>query len=295
MKYDYIIVGCGPAGTVSAYCLQKQGYKCLILEAKNKLTEKTCGGFVTWSGLSRLADIGMQPKELISIGAQELHRITMIKNNKEKIVSYYGEEYGIGTQRLLLDKWLLEQALRLGADVKFNSRVKSYYKHNNSFRVNGEIAKRLVFATGAYGYRPVSSEELIASQSFGISAQIFGESSLADDTVYFWYLDENTVNYFWVVPIGQKMWNIGIWFQSMPADSFRKFRYYKNKLIDVFFYDHRYIRSPHGSFCGHMDFSVYLENNCFGVGDFAGCNIKTTGEGIRYAIESAISRTSRGV
>lgn len=34
--YDYIIIGGGPAGSTAAYCLQKEGAKCIIIEKKNK-------------------------------------------------------------------------------------------------------------------------------------------------------------------------------------------------------------------------------------------------------------------
>jgi UDP-galactopyranose mutase len=36
MKYDYLIVGSGFFGSICAYELTKQGYKCLVLEKRSE-------------------------------------------------------------------------------------------------------------------------------------------------------------------------------------------------------------------------------------------------------------------
>ena len=41
MLFDYIIVGAGPSGATIAYCLQKEGANCLIVDKKAKIEEKT--------------------------------------------------------------------------------------------------------------------------------------------------------------------------------------------------------------------------------------------------------------
>ena len=60
MRYDVIIAGAGPAGTTTAWCLQRAGKRCLLVEEKTRLEEKTCGGLLTWSGIRALEDAGLE-------------------------------------------------------------------------------------------------------------------------------------------------------------------------------------------------------------------------------------------
>ena len=54
-KYDYLIVGAGPFGSVSAYELTKRGNKCLVIDKRNVIggncyTENVNGRIVRQKG-----------------------------------------------------------------------------------------------------------------------------------------------------------------------------------------------------------------------------------------------------
>ncbi|MEN6393831.1 MAG: geranylgeranyl reductase family protein, partial [Anaerolineaceae bacterium] len=53
-KYDLIIVGAGPAGSVLGYLLAKNGFRVLILEKTQLPRYKTCGGGVTYKSVKNL-------------------------------------------------------------------------------------------------------------------------------------------------------------------------------------------------------------------------------------------------
>lgn len=289
MIYDYIIIGSGPAGSVAAYCLQKQGMKCLMLEAQKERGEKTCGGYLTWSAISLLNQIGISTDYLIDNGAQKIEHLIQLWDKNFITHSHHCGEYGIGCKRLLLDNWLTECATNEGVQVEYGERVQSFSNLGDVFNVNNYCGKKLVFATGARGFVSKDSRIVLSEQSFGISAHIRGTGKINKKTIYFWYLDNLKNDYFWAIPIGGDVWNIGIWFQHLPEKKPQELFYEKaNQYLFPEFFGYEYINKSHGAFCGNVNMTSFLPENCYGVGDFAGCNITTSGEGLRYAVQSAI-------
>jgi flavin-dependent dehydrogenase len=284
MIYDYIIVGSGPAGSAAAYRLQMRGAKCLILEARKSKEEKTCGGYLTWFGIQFIEEINLAPAMLLDKGTARIDSVSSCRNHRTVIHHSRNGEYGIGTTRILLDQWLLDYALESGSKIIYGCNVRDFSKEDDIFNVCGYKCKTLVMATGARGYidRCVLNE-----QSMGISAQIEGQSSLNENCVHFWFFDQSN-DYFWAIPIGNKRWNIGVWFQSLKHNSMKCFYNYKTIYIDSCFSFYEYISKPRGAFCGNIDLSKNLPKNCYGIGDFAGHTNPLTGEGISRAIQSAI-------
>ena len=287
--YDYIIIGGGPAGSTVAYCLQKSGARCVIIEKKLELNEKTCGGLLTWSGIDLLKQIGLDVDALFEKGATRINQFEYIENGKKIIHRYHDGEYGLGIRRTLLDQWLLEQARIKGADVIFGMDFKNIINCDNQFSVGKYSASNLIIATGANGFVPPTMLSEIHNQTFGLSAQIKGKTSLQENSVFFFSLEKDEEDYFWIIPNGNHVWNIGIWFKKIPTDAITQFWKYKKEIVDKYFSDILFVRSLRGAFCGNIDFSSYLPSGCYGVGDFSGTNRSSTGEGLRYAIESSIS------
>lgn len=287
MMYDYIIAGSGPAGASAAYYLSLGGAKCIMLESQQQRKEKICGGLLTWSGIELLKKMKLDVSELTAMGGKIIHHFILIRDGISEVHSYKNNEFALGIQRIHFDNWLVEHAVMCGAKIKYNSRVHNYFINGDICEINGCKGKNIIFACGARGLVFPSQKLIVRKQSFGISAHIIGTSELRDDSVYFWYLNDNR-DYFWAIPICDDRWNIGIWFEkpTFPM-SLSIFEYYKKEYIDAVFGKYCYAVPPRGAFCGNTDLSVSLPNKCFGLGDFAGNNICTSGEGLRYAIESA--------
>ena len=72
MIYDYIIIGGGISGYVSAYELGKQNKTCLILEKNKNQSEKVCGGGVSYKALKLLEEAGMCTSELYNLDCKEI-------------------------------------------------------------------------------------------------------------------------------------------------------------------------------------------------------------------------------
>ena len=59
-SFSVVIVGAGPGGLACARLLAEHGLDVLVLERKNVIGPKVCGGGITWDGL-----IKRVPKRLI--------------------------------------------------------------------------------------------------------------------------------------------------------------------------------------------------------------------------------------
>ena len=289
--YDYIVVGGGPAGAVASYCLQRRGFRCLLLEAQSPKQEKTCGGYLTWTGVELLKSIGLDPEVLLHRGACRLDSLLIQQDGTESIHRYHCGEFGIGTQRLLLDEWLLHCAEDSGTDIRYGCTVKTYSAVSDGYNIMGYKGRHIVFATGAGGFPGTAERQALRNQTFGVSAHIYceGASSFESGRVYFWFLQNGLNDYFWAIPIGDSLWNIGIWLQKPSGQAKALFEENLKRWINPVMARWHYIRPPRGAFCGNVNLSKSLPTGCYGIGDFAGCNNFETGEGLRYALASAIS------
>lgn len=259
---------------------------------KKQINEKVCGGLLTWSGIDLLNKIGLDPNSLLKMGAVRINQFEYIKNNTHSGYCYHSGEHCLGTTRRLFDKWLLDQAISKGTDVVFGVNFKNAVYKNNQYYVEGYSAHSLIMATGSTGFIPSSMQKNIYKQTFAISLRIKGKTLLHENSAFFFPVKTKGNDYFWIIPNGEKIWNIGIWFQNVPLDPISQFWKYKDEFVDKFFYKPSTFGAPRGGFCGNVDFSNQLPSRCYGVGDFAGKNKETTGEGLRYAIESSVMLTN---
>lgn len=287
MIYDCIIAGSGPSGSLCAYIMQKIGLKCLIMEKLNEHKEKVCGGFLPPYILIELKKIHI---DLFPLLAQHAVPIRSWHTEREGIpnVTYFNSPYiGIGTERKYLDDFFTEKALEEGADILYNTKVHSFSYENNLCTVNGKKCRKLIMACGARGMEGALPLSSYKGQTFAISSHITGETSLLEDRVYFWYLDSDTKDYFWAIPIGKKRWNVGLWYQIPRKGMLYEFNTLLARHILPVFSSYSVALSPRGAFLGSTDLSRQLDIPCYGIGDFGGFNDSDSGEGLYQCLTSA--------
>ena len=86
--HDVIVVGTGPAGSVLAYLMAKQGLDVLILEKATLPRYKSCGGGVTWKALQNLPyDVSAVLEHKVSGGYPDLRRPAAAKSQGEPACS----------------------------------------------------------------------------------------------------------------------------------------------------------------------------------------------------------------
>lgn len=120
---DAVIVGAGPAGSVTAALLARAGHDVLLLDRATFPRSKPCGESINPGAVRQLADLGLLPRILSlphdRIGGWRIHPIT-----GPSFEGRYPEgEFGIAMDRAAFDAALLEMARQAGARVETGVRV----------------------------------------------------------------------------------------------------------------------------------------------------------------------------
>lgn len=279
--YDHIIIGSGIAGNVCAYELARHGRACLILEKEPCRIEKVCGGGVSCEALDLLKDIGMDIRKVDALDHKKIYADEFYFGNRCKR-HFYQDKYSLGIQRRLFDDFLLGEALSQGCEIVYAETVKEAEEHDGIHILNGYQCRRYVWASGA-----AFGRALPEPPSVGMSAIAEGKAALADDRFAFWYdSPEDRSQYFWIFPVGENLWNVGVW-QQYPFGKLREVfgERVKRILEPVFPNGYCWKKSPKGMILGTVDLR---RNGEPGIGDYAGTCSKKNGGGIHYAIKSAI-------
>lgn len=293
MMYDCIIVGGGPAGAICSLLLQERGFKCILLEKRYTIDEKICGGFIPDRCRNLFLQCGVELSEMIPSG-NYIKGYVETRVETDKIFLYENGKHGFGVFRKNLDSFLLKKTQEVGTSVILGENVSEIEKNTNIFRINGIEGKYVVWATGAKppfrvdAFNQIKVREAALKQSVGISEIVsVAECELENSCVYFWY-EEMSNDYFWAIPIGENIWNIGYWSQSDRKNVKSNFVLGKKRWMESRCRGIYSLRSPKGALLGNADFSKCIEiENFFCCGDFAGSNNLYTGEGIAQAVQSA--------
>lgn len=148
--YDCIVVGAGPAGGSAAYHLAKRGRSVLVLEKEALPRYKPCGGGVS-PVVQAWFDFDFTPA--VSLTVKQI-RYTWQMGDPQMVELDTLEPVWM-VRRDIFDHYLIQQAQKLGAEVRDNAPVKSIAWKSDRWQVNTENdvleAKYLIAADGAKG------------------------------------------------------------------------------------------------------------------------------------------------
>ncbi len=114
-RFDAVVVGAGPAGSIAALVLARSGARVALADKAAFPRDKACGDLVGPRGVQILADLGLrvpdagQGSDLLAVGPS---------GRRSRLPAYTGRSYpghGIIVPRLALDHALREAALAAGA------------------------------------------------------------------------------------------------------------------------------------------------------------------------------------
>lgn len=146
--FDCIIVGTGPAGGTAAYHLAKRGRKVLVLEKASLPRPKPCGGGVS-PAITQWLDFDLTP--VISLKVKKI-RYTW-KMGDPVQVELDNPMWIV--RRAAFDHYLIEQAQKMGAEVRDNTLVKGIEFKNSAWQVSTDTepvtGRYLIAADGAAG------------------------------------------------------------------------------------------------------------------------------------------------
>jgi geranylgeranyl reductase family protein len=148
-RFDAIVVGAGPAGSVTATRLARAGARVLLLDKARFPRDKPCGGGLTLRAVREL------PVSVDAVVEQVIDRMGLRLNYGRRIDRRGSAPLVLMTQRIRLDQHLAEQAAAAGADFRDGVKVTEIAadRTSASLRVDGERVEApvLVGADGVNG------------------------------------------------------------------------------------------------------------------------------------------------
>lgn len=282
---DVIIAGAGPAGSIAAYYLAKQGIRVLILEKETFPRYKSCGGGLTQKTRKIIPfDIGpVIEREIREMAFTIRFRNEFRKKSNEALITT--------VMRDQFDHYLLEQAVKQGAEVRFNVKALSVITEGYHVEVHttaGDFKSRLLIA--ADGAKSTIARSLCLMEKniyrgFAVEYELRlppGELDRFGNTIY---LDWGTVptGYAWLFPKKDHI-SVGV---GCINDLVPCLKHYYEQFIENSGIQIEKVLSMKG----HALLSSQSGNKITAgytllAGDAAGLTDPMTGEGIYYAIRS---------
>ncbi len=287
-KYDIVVAGAGPAGSMLAYWLAERGLKVLVVEKKGLPRYKACGGGVTRRATALLP---FSVEHLV----EDFVREARLSYKNDPVYTRRFETPIIEmVMRNDLDNFLVEKAVAAGADVVTNTTVRTVSGKPGDLVV--ETSDRTFRAAVAAACDGAGGR---ISQSLGLSVKCKFMTAVEGE-LYFgspWLLDsyKGRVHFdFGVVPRGygwvfakKDHLSVGIVTLDKRFDGWKRrfYEYLGTKKLTGF----SRIRPLKG---GRIPFSpspgnILANGKGLAAGDAAGFADPITGEGIYYALKSA--------
>jgi flavin-dependent dehydrogenase len=125
---DVIVVGGGPAGSVSAWLLAERGHRVLLMDKARFPRHKACSEYVNPAGARLLRELGLE-SDLQALGAHRMEAMLIHAPGGRRFLADFGiAEPGsaaIGLSRYRLDSLLLDRAREAGVEVREGAHVRS--------------------------------------------------------------------------------------------------------------------------------------------------------------------------
>lgn len=267
---DTVIVGAGPGGLTAAALLAAAGQRVVLLEQHHRIGPKVCAGGITWAGIRNYI-----PEHLIEKVFPEQH----VSSARQQVVLRESHPIVVTIDRERLGQWMLEQAIKAGAQVFAGTRVTGI-KDSTVETTCGTFAGRWLI--GADGSNSLVRRSLkIPRKIVGIGLQYW----LKGDFPHMeWHLDAKRFagGYTWLFP-HQDRASAGIYAGSSRCSALQiqnfLTEWMKGKGLPI-------NEGRPEAFQVNYDFRGWHFGSTFLVGDAAGLASGFTGEGIVPAILS---------
>ncbi|MHA1561184.1 MAG: geranylgeranyl reductase family protein [Promethearchaeota archaeon] len=293
-KFDIIVVGAGPGGSIAAKTAVDKGYSVCLLEKedlRNKGRYKACGGAMAWELIEKIKF----PEDKIDRVVENL----ILHHIDGEIYSKQGK--GAVIWRDKFDKFLTDMATTSGAELKQNEELIDIKKSNSEYLVNTSkskySAKYIIAADGVnsptlrkLNWEKFNKKDIILTitQEMRLNKKEIDER-LGKDEVHLFFGIKNFIplGYAWLFPKKDTItvgWGNLI---SKIKHSKREFTKFLNiPLVKHSIKNANLIKyAPHLIPVGVR--SMLYNDSVFAIGDAGGMVDPISGKGIPYAMMSA--------
>ncbi|MFO7677852.1 MAG: NAD(P)/FAD-dependent oxidoreductase [Thermoplasmatota archaeon] len=293
--YDVIIVGCGPAGSITGRYIypKKNGLRVLILEQKKQIgVPIQCGeGILGFIEGNEIAPSTYDKKGLFEcpdhVKAHRIDHLHFISSKKKAIKI---PVYGHTLHRDLFDQYLAQRAINEGAEIRKGIRFLSMKDRNTIITSRGEFSANIIVGADGPSSSVACSCGLQPPKVFATCVLAHVKGNFNDHTMKIFYSKIFRMGYAWIFSKGDHG-NIG--FGTEFYDEIKKnnttmrnilYDFIKKELDlekdDVFFNGGGIV--PTGGLIPRL-----IKDNVVLVGDAAGMVHPPTGAGIDSAMVGA--------
>lgn len=216
-KYDIIVVGAGPAGSIAARTAAKSGVSVLLLEKDREVGYPVrCGEAISKAGVEEFID--PDPRWI----ASTISRFSFNAPDGTEVIIEFGEA-GYVLERRIFDYELATEAINAGAELKTSAYVNGLLFDDGKvagvkYEFNGEqkeINSKVVIAADGVESRVgrwAGLKTHIDFRDMESAVQITADNiPINQDTLYFYFGKDFAPNgYFWLFPKGNNKANIGL-------------------------------------------------------------------------------------
>lgn len=172
-RKDLLILGAGPAGCAAAITLARAGFAPTLMDRDPEPRDQLCGGFLSWSTVAKLMDLGIDAAEL---GAEKVSRLTLC--HKDKAVTAPLPHPCLGLSRRTLDTALRQKAIETGSELVV---AKIAAVDANALIEGGRTVPfdTLFLATGKRDLRGATRGQPVRNPMIGIRLRVAAMADLA--------------------------------------------------------------------------------------------------------------------
>ncbi|MCK4781610.1 NAD(P)/FAD-dependent oxidoreductase [Candidatus Parcubacteria bacterium] len=290
-KYDIVVVGAGPAGSMTAKTAAKNGLEVLLMEKKMVIGHPVQCAEAVGKGLEKFLNI--KSKWV----AQKIKGSYMYFPDGTRIVMPQGNKTGYVLERKIFDRDLAMQAARAGAKVRIGTKAEDLLIENGfvkgvkgiSFGKKFEVFADIVIGTDGVGSKVGRWAGIDTSTEIMPCAQFLLAGIEIDSGYSEFYLGEKIApgGYAWVFPKGEGVANVGLGFPRERAEQGLTVSDYLKRFIRKKFPEGQIIEKIPGA-VPVAPIKKIVENGYMTAGDAAGQVDSLTGAGIRNAVEAGI-------
>ncbi|MBI4399636.1 NAD(P)/FAD-dependent oxidoreductase [Candidatus Micrarchaeota archaeon] len=206
-EYDVVVIGAGPGGSSAALHSARNGLRTLLVEEHSMAGEPVhCGECLSHLCVERL---GLKPPEkVISLHVNGVR--VLFPDKTSSILN----EKGYVLEKHLFEQWLVDEAAKAGAEIRFSTKVTGLDRSDGFWKVisnDSEFKTRIVI--DASGVNSVVSGKLNLNKRFdSVIGLQYEMTEIKNDGYLDFYLWPKLAphGYLWMIPKNSTRANVGL-------------------------------------------------------------------------------------
>ncbi len=200
-KYDVIISGAGPSGSLLGFLLSSKGIDTLIIEKKKFPRYKICAGGIQHRAMATL------PFKITEVIEKTIYGISFSLKSRDLFLKKYDDPIMYTVDRRKFDLFMAEKAMNNGCELRFGEEVKAY--DTNEKEVCVETSKGKYFSKvliGADGIRGLVHKKIVKGKNYKkilgyeVETRFFNHEDRRHDDCVGFDFGGTKKGYLWVFP-----------------------------------------------------------------------------------------------